>query len=267
MLDASIPREWLQGAGRLQAFLPERIRRSWPEILGAATALFVAALFLTIDPCPDVAWQLWIGHQLRHGARFYIDIIETNPPLWFWMAMPIDWVVGLIGIRPAEAMVAAMCLSSSMSVVVSGRLLGTMPRPIRAALLVYIALTLMLMPLLDMGQREQILLIGATPYLLLAACRHERREISPLLAAGIGIGAALGFALKHYFLIAPALSELWLFMALGRLYRPLRPETIALASVGLLYAAAIVMLVPAYTTSSPCFASPMARCKPASSAI
>ncbi len=42
----------------------------------------------TVDP--DVAWQLWIAHQVNHGGRLYRDMVEVNPPLWFWMALPVD---------------------------------------------------------------------------------------------------------------------------------------------------------------------------------
>ncbi|WP_419827757.1 hypothetical protein [Sphingomonas sp.] len=246
MLDASIARGNLPAPTRLLVTMPERLKRHWPEASGALTALLVAALFSAIDPCPDVAWQLWIGRQLLHGARFYVDIVETNPPLWFWMAIPIDWMAGLAGARASTVMVAAMGIASALSVVATGRLLGDTPAPTRAALLSYAALTLMLMPLLDLGQREHVLLIGAVPYAMLAGCRHEQRDIPLLLAVAIGIGGAAGFALKHYFLISPALIELWLLASLRRDYRPLRPETVALTAFGSIYAAAVLILTPAY---------------------
>jgi hypothetical protein len=221
-------------------------QRHGPEALGAATALLVALLFLRFEPSADVAWQLWIGHQLRYGARFYVDIIEYNPPLWFWMAMPIDWLAERIGSGPGAPMVAAMGLASALSVVATGRLLGGIPAPVRAALLVYAALALMLMPLADMGQREHVLLVATLPYFPLAAARFEGRGVSPGLAIAVGIGSAFGFALKHYFLIPPALIEVWLLVGLGRRYRPLRPETVALAIMAALYAVAVVTITPAY---------------------
>src|SRR6476646_3329097 len=42
----------------------------------------------TVDS--DVAWQLWIAGRIHEGAHLYRDIIEVNPPLWFWMALPVD---------------------------------------------------------------------------------------------------------------------------------------------------------------------------------
>src|SRR4029078_3112303 len=57
----------------------------------------------------------------------------------------------------------------------------------------------------------------------------------------IGTGAALGFALKHYFLMVPAALELWLILGLGRRWRPAPPEALAGAAVRAAYAAALLI--------------------------
>jgi hypothetical protein len=115
-------------------------------------------------------------------------------------------------------------------------------------LLAYAALALMAVPWMHIGQREQIALIGTFPYAALIAARREGRTVSPLLATLVGIGAAMGFALKQYFLIVPVLLELWLIACAGRRWRPLRPETVALVATGLAYLAALVTLEPDFLT-------------------
>ena len=65
--------------------------------------------------------------------------------------------------------------------------------------------------------------------------------MSPFLALAIGIGAGLGFALKHYFLIVPGALELWLLACTGRHWRPFRPETLAIGGVGGAYATALLV--------------------------
>ena len=199
-------------------------------------------------PGPDVAWQLWIAHQIRLGARLYVDIVETNPPLWFWEAVPLDWAAALLRVPSHVLLVAATGFAAAVSVWSTGRLLRPMPAPWRAALLVYAALTLLLMPLIDTGQREQFALIGALPYLALAAARREGRTVNPLFAAAIGATACFGFALKHYFLIVPVLIELWLLIEQRRTYRPFRPETLAVAAMGVLYAIAVATITPRFLT-------------------
>ncbi len=66
----------------------------------------------------------------------------------------------------------------------------------------------------------------------------------PSLAAAIAAGAALGFALKHYFLIVPILLEAWLVIGAGRRWRPVRPETVVIAATGFAYAAAVLVFAP-----------------------
>ena len=64
----------------------------------AAVALLTCLRALgTVDA--DVSWQLWAAHQLNGGARLYRDINEINPPLWFWMGMPVDGLAGLIHVQ------------------------------------------------------------------------------------------------------------------------------------------------------------------------
>ena len=224
------------------------LSRHWPEIAGAAAALVFVAFCLNIVPGPDVAWQLWTAHQIRMGARLYVDIIETNPPLWFWEAVPLDWASALFRIPSHVLLVAATGCAAALSVWGTGRLIKYIPAPWRAMLLVYAALTLLLMPLIDTGQREQVVLIGMLPYAVLAAARREGRAVAPLTAIAVAAGAALGFALKHYFLAAPLLVELWLLAGQRRAYRPFRPETITLVVLAILYAALVVTITPTFLT-------------------
>lgn len=225
-----------------------RVRGYWPEILAASTALLFAAIVRDSIPEPDVAWQLWIAHQLRMGSRLYVDIIETNPPLWFWEAMPLDWAGSVLGLPSRELLVLIIGCLAALSVWATGRIVGHLAAPWRALLLAYAVLTLLLMPLYWMGQREQLMLIAALPYAALAAARREGRPVSPGFAIAIGVAVSFAFALKHYFLIAPALIEMWLLIGLRRDYRPVRPETGALALMALLYAGAILWVSPHYLT-------------------
>ena len=67
-------------------------RSGWTGDLAMALAVTVLVTAWrtagTVDS--DVSWQLWIARQLNGGARLYRDIVEVNPPLWFWMALPVD---------------------------------------------------------------------------------------------------------------------------------------------------------------------------------
>jgi hypothetical protein len=226
-----------------------RATSCYPEALAALTVILLTAAFAQTTLSPDVAWQIWISHHLRTGAHLYVDIMEVNPPLWFWMGIPVDWLAENLGLRPEPVMVAATGFATLLSISATGRLLPDMPAGKRAALLVYAALILMFMPLSDMAQREQFVAIGALPCIALVARRFQGGKVSPPFALAIGTGAAIGFALKHYFLIAPLALECWLLIGQRRAWRPIRPETIAIATVGLLYAAALALFSPEYFTT------------------
>jgi hypothetical protein len=214
---------------------------SRPLWVALALTALVTAFRATGTVDSDVAWQLWIAGRIHAGARLYADIIETNPPLWFWMAVPVERVASLLHARIEAVLVVGIGASVVLSLAATDRLIRHVEPGRRALLLGYAALTLTAMPWLHVGQREQIVLIGTVPYAALIAARRDGKAVPALLAVLIGAGAALGFALKHYFLIVPALLELWLLAGKGRHWRPLRPETAAIVAVGLAYAAAILI--------------------------
>lgn len=237
----------LTSAGRADA----RERAGWDSLAlaisrrplaGALAVLAVATLLrLTASVDSDVISQLWIAHQINGGATLYRDIIEVNPPLWFWMARPVDGAAALLHVRAEHLLVLAIGCIAALSLVATDRLLGSTTPLRRAGFLVYTSLIFLVMPWLELGQREQILLIGTVPYAILTAARRSDRPVPPTLAVLVGLGAGLGFALKHYFLICPVLLEIWLVAGQRRRWRPVRPETVAIGAVGIAYASAVLL--------------------------
>jgi hypothetical protein len=201
----------------------------------------------TVDS--DVAWQLWIANRMHAGADLYRDIIETNPPLWFWMGLPIDGLATFLHVRSEAVLIITMGTAAAFSLVATNRLTGHIEAGRRTALLAYGALALAAIQWMHVGQREQIVLIGSVPYAALIAARREERHVSAFLSAAVGVAAALGFALKHYFLIVPILLELWLLAGQRRGWRPIRPETVAVATIGIAYAAAILLFERDFLTT------------------
>ncbi|MFN2474356.1 MAG: hypothetical protein ABR588_10640 [Sphingomicrobium sp.] len=214
-----------------------------------AITLFLLAWF-TGPLCPDVSGQFWNAHAMRRGARLYVDIVEINPPLWFWMAMPVDRLAELLGVRTQPVTIMVIAATVLGAVYAVGRLLPDASSRARAAFLAYVAAILLIMPARQLEQREHLVLIGAVPYLVLAAARRQQRDVRPMLALLIGVGAGLGFALKPYFLAVPASVELWLIVALRRAWRPGRPEIAALCMTGAAYAAAVLIFTPQYLSSA-----------------
>lgn len=226
---------------RAAHWLGARPLRTSLSVLLAVTAFRSVG---TVDS--DVSWQLWIAHQLNGGATLYRDIIEVNPPLWFWMAMPVERLAHLLHVRADHAMIVAMGCATALSLAATNRLTKSIDAVKRTLLLCYAALILSVMPWMQAGQREQIVLICTLPYAALAALRAANRPVPRGLSVAVGAGAALGFALKHYFLLAPALLEFWLLARQRGGWRPFRPETFVLVAVGAAYALAVMIWARAF---------------------
>ena len=211
-----------------------------PLWLAFALTAVVTALRLRDTVDSDVAWQLWIAHHIHAGANLYTDIVEVNPPLWFWMALPVDRLASLFHVLPETALIVAIAGFAALAMAATNLLLNHLARPRRTLFLGYAALTLMAMPWMHVGQREQIILIGTLPYAALLAARHKGKVVPQWLAFAIGLGFGLGVGLKHYFLIVPVLLELWLIAGTRQRWRLIRAETVAVVCVGLVYAAAVI---------------------------
>src|SRR5947209_13249093 len=109
------------------------------------TAL-VTALRVTGTVDSDVAWQLWIAGRIHAGATLYRDIIETNPPLWFWMALPVDRAATILHLRGETVLIVGIGSLVGLSLAATSRLLPQITALRRSLLLAYCALALAAMP-------------------------------------------------------------------------------------------------------------------------
>jgi hypothetical protein len=209
---------------RLQAF-------SVLRFLPFVTLGLVIALLTQLPMTNDAAWQIWVGRQILGGSKLYSDIIEINPPLWFWIGAlisPFGWTGLLIFFG----------LSAALSITLIQRLYQF--RWLPYALIFGFFLT----GISATGQREQFTLIAVTPYIFLTAARAEGRHPPLAFALAIGLWAALGFALKHYFALVPLALQGWLLVR----RRTIAPEFVAVCLVGAGYLGAMVLLTPDYLT-------------------
>ena len=223
---------------------PARSRLFVPGLLIVGITATLACYYWDRQLGSDVAGQLWLARFMNQGGRLYVDHLEINPPLWFWMAMPFDAVARHLRIAPEPLVVFAIGVMAVFVVRCARRLLP--PAASAPWFLAYLVLILLVMPIGDLEQREHLALIASIPLLLLASARRTQQRISPAFAAAIAAAAALGLALKPQFAAVPLSIELWLACALKRQWRPLRPENLAMAAAGGLYVLAIVIFTPIY---------------------
>lgn len=224
------------------------LARHAPDALVAVATTATALALWGIPLTHDVVWQFWIARQMSQGAILYRDILELNPPLWFWSARPIVALGDAMHLAPLRILVPIIVAWAGLAAWALGRLSG-IAAPWRRLALMLLALWLCTVnPIYDFGQREQLALIAALPYVALLAARRRGEAIPAGLALAIALAAAYGFALKHFFVTIPLGLELWLIAGLRRRWRPLRIETVVIGIAAVLYALAVLRFAPDFMT-------------------
>jgi hypothetical protein len=86
--------------------------------------------------------------------------------------MPVVSAGDVMGLAPSRLLIALICAVAALSAMLVGKLSGLSGT--RQTLLMLICLGIMLiMPIYDFGQREQLALICSLPYAALVACRSR----------------------------------------------------------------------------------------------
>lgn len=217
----------------------------WP--LAVALLLVVAAgvLLWNAELVNDVAWQLWVARQLAHGITLYTDIVEVNPPLWFWTAIPVVDLAQLLGVSGYHVLIPSVLAL----VIVALLLVRRLCRNLQSGVLIVLGFPVItLFAFLDVfGQREHLTLIAIIPYLVLVARRTEGLAASRTIAVFCGILAAFGIALKPYFLLVPFAVEM-LLLVRTRHASP-RPEIVTLGVLLIGYALSVRVFASVYFLS------------------
>jgi hypothetical protein len=217
--------------------------------LGLAILIGIVGFILLNRPLKDdVAWLLYLADQMLEGRKLYVDLIEINPPLIVLLStLPVAFAraVGLPQIPVFLATVAVAVLACAWCTAELLRNYSALFRR-RFRTFVVIATVLFLLPGVEFGQREHLLIAFILPYLALLALRLQGVATLPAPAAALAVGilAGIGFALKPYHLLAFAMLEA---LALARRLRPWRRgEAIGAVLFLLGYALSIQLFFPAY---------------------
>jgi hypothetical protein len=111
------------------------IDQYWPELFMIFAVVAAWLLMREIPVSHDVVWQMWIARQLVGGAELYSDILEINPPLWFWLAVPVEKAAQALGVASKSAIITAVFGYVLISQLVVSGLIADFDRRQRAALL------------------------------------------------------------------------------------------------------------------------------------
>jgi|TARA_R110002049_G_scaffold27112_12_gene93598 putative flippase GtrA len=206
--------------------------------------LLLSAIFINIPVTHDVSWQFWLARQMNGGTPLYGHVMEINPPLWFWMAAGIDSMAKIFNIGPLNLYISMVVLWAIFAALAFTRLADFADNKTSMAVSLFVLALLLVAPIYDFGQREQLTAIGIIPYIALISRRRREQPVSWYLAISVGAFAAVGIAMKHYFVVVPMALELWLLFELRRNWRPIRWETAIMGLCAAAYAAAIIIFTP-----------------------
>lgn len=221
-------------------------RDGWPEATSYLLLLVAIPPLLLIPLNHDVVWQLWIGREMTAGAQLYVDILEINPPLWFWIAQWLTVLAETVRAPASGTLIVAFVFAIGISITLLSRLISDKRAIERFVIYTAVLIATIVLPLNDFGQREHFVLVVSIPYCALIAARIDGKSPSLRLAFAIGILASFGFALKHYFALVPIGLELLLFMSRRGNWQALRGETVALGVSALSYLACIFVFSPEF---------------------
>ena len=225
--------------------------RLTPEFGGWLSLICCAPFLINIPVTNDSAWQLWLGRQMLHGVNLYTDLIEVNPPLWFWISVPLAWVAEALALPSRVVLIGFLLLAITLSYGFCVALIRDWPARQRFAFTIGFLLVTIPISLRIFTQREHFVLASTIPYILLCSARDERRMVAPGLALAIGTLAAFGFAIKPFFAVVPIALELWLW----RRAPVVRPETACIGMLAVLYVIAVLLFERDFVASVPMIAS------------
>ena len=206
-------------------------------VLAVPISLALAIQFSTY-PNHDVAWVLWGAREMMHGAVYGRDIIEPNPPLAWYLSMPTNAIAAALHVPLDVPFKVALMMGGIASAACLIRMRPEGMEWQRSVLLAAVGIAVLLtLEGREFGQREPLMIILVLPYLALGARLADGGAVPGEAGrVAIGILGGLGFALKPYFLVVPAMIEgvLWF---LGKRPRALfRWENVTAAAVILVYA-------------------------------
>ncbi|HEY4040309.1 MAG TPA: hypothetical protein VGM32_00525 [Rhodopila sp.] len=197
----------------------------------------------------DIAWLLYVARRWLAGRELYVDVVEVNPPLIIWISAVLLEIAQWLDVD-AQSVVMPVLIAAVMSCAWwSASLLRSRGGLFGQTLPVFtaIATALLILPAVDLGQREHLLVAAFLPYLVLFARSLEGPALDgptpPLASLLAGVLAGLGCALKPRYAAMFVVLEV---VALTRGLRPWRVMPLAAGTALLGYAGLVAIVCPAY---------------------
>ena len=213
-------------------------------MLLAALAL-VLATAISSPLKDDVAWLLYVARKWLGGQRLYEDLVEVNPPLIVWIYAVPAMLSSWLGVAPKTVSAPLFAAGMLGCAAWTAHLLHGQASLFARRLPTFgvIGTVLLLLPGVEFGQREHLLVAASLPYLVLFAREMQGEREPPVAAALVGVLAGLGCALKPSYVFAFAMMELVGRVHGARLFRI--ASVWAIGAIGL-YGIGVLVFCPAF---------------------
>lgn len=196
----------------------------------------------------DAAAHLMAGQLLLEGRRPYLDLYDLNPPLILYLYQIPAWISAHVGLHVIPVFLLLLTALAALSAWLLRRVLldsqVTSRLTAHVLVLAHVLFTVLRFhePTSFFGSREYLFCLAYLPFLGLRWASWEGRPVGRGLALTIGILAAVGACLKPHFVLIAFVPEIVAAVRTRRLAPFLRPEAVAYASTGALYALHFVLL-------------------------
>ncbi|MGH8250240.1 MAG: hypothetical protein ACREVI_06010 [Steroidobacteraceae bacterium] len=199
----------------------------------------------------DVGWIAHSAAWLLDGRKFGTDILDPNPPMAWFLMLPVAMVVRA-GLAPEILAIQVwswllVCAGLALAFRILLPLSARLGRPEVAVMLIAATAAVSILPVGNFGQREIIAFSLLLPYQFLLTGRLlelplPRRRLLIL----VGLVAGCGLCLKPFLVAVPLVTELLHALLTRKLRVVLRAETVAMGAVVLAYMLSVLALAPGY---------------------
>jgi len=201
----------------------------------------------------DVSWLTHVARRLLAGGSYTKDFFELNPPMILYLYIPIVLLTKYTSLSVMIALRIYIYFLASISLLIcywlAKKIFSAANKNTAPVVTIALAVSYIILPIYEFGQRENLMLMFVMPYFLLVANRLEKISINPVFALLIGIIAGIGFAIKPHFVMTFLLIEVYRVVKTRRLLAWINTEAITIMSILCIYLVSIYLFHRDYLTT------------------
>ena len=231
------------------------IRNNAAWSIAIALEIILSLWIQTVIPHDgDIGIHVNTARRILRGQQLYCDIYNVGFPIQFYMRIPGVWAAEWLNLSYMNVAIVfdnimalfsfALCMLAIKDVnfMRNAPMAGLVPLSLAFVLFVY--------PAIDSftGEKEYFYWIYTIPYFLVSGARSLGITFSRRFLIIVGIGAALGFAYKPFFILTLLIVEVYM-LYLHRSWKIiLRPEAAYCIAVWAGYMLWFLLAFPCYNT-------------------